>query len=110
MIKYVLPALLVFAANPAHASPVGIWRTADGAANIQIKRCGRNLCGETGGKTVFPGMRPISDGLWSGVIYDPRHGDKYDGQISLVDKNSLKVHGCLPGGGLCGDQTWTRTK
>lgn len=110
MIKFVLPALLVLAASPALASPIGVWRTADGAVNVQIRRCGRNLCAETGGKVVFPGMRPNGKNLWSGVIMDARSGDQYDGQISLESEDALKIHGCLPGGGMCGDQTWTRVK
>ncbi|HUZ66173.1 MAG TPA: DUF2147 domain-containing protein [Beijerinckiaceae bacterium] len=110
MRKLILSILLITAATPAFASPIGTWRVADGTANVLIRRCGRNLCGSTGGKVVFKGMRPTAKNLWAGVIFDARSGDQYDGQISLINQDALKVHGCLPGGGMCGDQTWTRVR
>ncbi|HVB89816.1 MAG TPA: DUF2147 domain-containing protein [Beijerinckiaceae bacterium] len=113
MKKLMLSMLLVVSASPAFAmaSPIGNWRTADGKATVHIRRCGRaDLCASTGGKTVFHPMRPAGRNLWAGTILDARSGDKYDGQISLVSPDALKVHGCFPGGGMCGDQTWMRVR
>lgn len=110
MKKLIWPLLLVLTASSALASPIGTWRTADGQANVQIRRCGRDLCGTTAGKPVLKFMRPTGRNLWTGTISDVRSGDQYDGTISLLNQNALKIHGCVPDGGMCGDQTWTRLR
>jgi uncharacterized protein (DUF2147 family) len=110
MKRAVLPIILTLAASPAFASPLGIWRVQDGSVNVRISHCGRNLCGSTNGKPILVAMRPTGANLWTGTISDARSGQQYDGTISLLSANALKVHGCLQGGGFCGDQTWTRVR
>ena len=46
---------------------------------------------------------------WSGTIIDVRWANsRYDGTISLSDRDTLRVKGCLQGSQLCGEQRWTR--
>ena len=110
MKRAILPIVLILAAGPALASPIGIWRVADGTADVRISRCGKNLCGATNGQPVLNAMKQTGENAWSGIISDARSGERYDGTISLLSQNALKVHGCVQGGGFCGDQTWTRIK
>ena len=58
----------------------------------------RNLCGYTPeGKVVLRDMAEQGANSWAGTM-------------SLVSDNSLQVQGCMPGGGLCGSETWSRTR
>jgi uncharacterized protein (DUF2147 family) len=111
MKRAILPLFLVLAATAAQASPIGTWRVADGTGDVQIHRCGKALCGASHGVTVLSEMKQTGPNSWVGTIIDSRGGgDKYDGTISLDNEKALKVHGCVQGGGFCGDQTWTRIK
>jgi uncharacterized protein (DUF2147 family) len=111
-------ALAIFAAATGVASaqrtssPVGTWRVEDGSGNVRISRCGRGaLCGfAESGTEIFISMKRSGPTAWSGEIRDIRDNSKYDGTISIVEEGKLLVHGCVPGGGMCGDQTWTRAR
>ena len=106
-------AALVFFAGPAlAASPRGTWRVEDGSGTVRIAPCGRNLCGYTPeGKVVLRDMAEQSANSWAGTMIDLRGGGTiYTGTMSLVSDNSLRVQGCVPGGGLCGSETWSRTR
>ena len=103
---------LMLACGPAlAASPRGVWRVEDGSGNVTIGNCGRALCGYAGGQTVLQHMARRQGNVWAGTMIDIRGGGaEYDGTISLIDPNTLKIRGCMQGGGMCGDQTWTRAR
>ncbi len=103
-------------------APTGLWRVADGSAVIRIKSCGRELCGYVAsapkpgpgekspiGRKILLGLR--RDGaVWRGPIFNLDNGKTYAGEILLSDAAHLKIKGCLPGGGLCGGETWKRER
>ena len=103
---------VVAPASAAPLSPVGTWRVQDDTASIRSVGCGRRaFCGVAGnGELVLDHMRATGPNAWTGRINDSRSGSVYDGTISLVDERTLKVHGCMQGGGMCGDQAWTRAR
>jgi uncharacterized protein (DUF2147 family) len=124
-------------AAQAGGNPSGIWLTQDGDAKIKISKCGGGICGvivwlrepidpATGkpaiddknpdpalarrpmmGLPLFSGMRPSSEGRWSGKIYNADDGKSYDSHIRLIGPDQLRVEGCV--GPLCGGETWART-
>jgi uncharacterized protein (DUF2147 family) len=115
----------------------GIWLTQAGDAKVRVSRCGGGICGvivwlkdpidaATGkpaiddknpnpalakhrmiGLPLFSGMRPAGPNKWSGRIYNADDGNTYASNISVADRNTLKVEGCV--GGLCGGESWTRS-
>jgi uncharacterized protein (DUF2147 family) len=90
-------------------TPIGVWNTEDGKANVKIEQCGANLCGYTADthEQLLINMKP--DGAkWSGRIHDPDSGRNYNASIAMKDSNLLKVQGCAFGNLLCGGQTWKR--
>lgn len=104
-------AILLITVTAALANPDGTWRVEDGSGNVRIARCGKAYCGfAENGAPVFQQMRPAGPNAWSGIIRDVRDNSQYDGTITLLDARTLKVHGCITGGGFCGDQTWTRVR
>jgi uncharacterized protein (DUF2147 family) len=133
-LKYAVAGLALIVAAPALADPTGEWRVQDGKAVVRIQKCGgQALCGSiaavsgTPGKDehnpnaamrnrsviglqVLNGMRPTGQGIWAGPIYNAEDGQSYSGKISLVSEQQLKLEGCVPGGGLCGEETWSRVR
>ena len=93
----------------AGAGPVGVWRVADGSAQVHLMLCHGALCGSVKGKQVLINMKPNGANLWAGTIVDVRDGTQYAGKISM-EGESLRVEGCVMGGALCGGQTWTRVR
>jgi uncharacterized protein (DUF2147 family) len=100
---------------PAPVTPLGLWATADGKANVRVEQCGANLCGygEKNGKTsselVLINMKPSSDhSEWTGRIHNPESGGNYDSTIAMKGPNLLRVQGCVLGGRFCGGTTWKR--
>ncbi|WP_034995361.1 DUF2147 domain-containing protein [Beijerinckia mobilis] len=115
----------------AHADPAGQWRVADGSAIVQIKKCGGNFCGyvvstrDPAGKDVknpdpakrnrsvlgievLFALKPSGDNVWKGFSYNADDGLTYTATVTMTGDNSLKIEGCVPNGGMCGRETWSR--
>jgi uncharacterized protein (DUF2147 family) len=102
-------AFLAFGTASALAGPVGVWRVADGTAEVQIAPCHGALCGIARGQQVLVDMKPNGANLWAGTIVDVRNGTQYAGKISMQGE-ALHVEGCVMGGAICGGQKWTRVR
>ncbi|WP_298354718.1 DUF2147 domain-containing protein [Rhodoblastus sp.] len=103
--------------------PYGLWRVADGTAIIRVSPCGGGVCGAVAaapkpgpgeksavGQKILLNLRR-SGNVWKGRIFNLDNGKIYDGEISQgADVDHLHVQGCLPGGGLCGGETWKRAR
>ena len=121
----------VAAAGPSFAAgnPSGEWVVADGSAVVRISKCPGGYCGFVAkgqpgkdyrnpdpkkrsrsviGIEVMFNMKPSGPDSWSGETYNADDGQIYNGKITLAGPNSLNVEGCVPGGGVCGSQTWTK--
>ncbi|MEM8771849.1 MAG: DUF2147 domain-containing protein [Pseudomonadota bacterium] len=114
---------------------LGKWTPPKMDAVIDVHYCGERLCAElvdhdyenlatTDVLNPDPGLRNrpllgvhILDGLvmassdkWKdGELYDPRTGKTYLSKIKLLDKDRVKIIGCV-GPGLCKGYVWTRVK
>ena len=118
----------------------GLWINDSGEGAIEIKKCGRSLCGyivwlkdpmsRNGGPKrdiynpkpknrrnlicglqVLCRLEPVSSGGFdNGWIYDPKKGKAYDAAIRLVSKNQLEVLGYLTLKALGKTFYWTRAK
>ena len=124
-------------ASPALAGDVtGLWATPTNGGQVEISRCGANLCGklvtsqhikddpslkdirnkDTGqrGRTL-KNLQMLSDfsggpAKWTGgKVYNPDDGGTYSGSIDLVSDNQLKLKGCVVAP-LCKTQVWNRLR
>jgi uncharacterized protein (DUF2147 family) len=114
----------------------GKWLTDEGKGYVLFEDCGPKLCGkivwlkepnDASGKPLVDALnedksmrtRSImglklaelsSDGGggWKGAMYNPEDGKSYQTEVSLQKDGSLLIKGCILGGLLCDDQTWTR--
>ncbi|MCV9936730.1 DUF2147 domain-containing protein [Boseaceae bacterium BT-24-1] len=129
----VLTAVLV-TALPAFADPmadaIGRWRDSDGESEIAIGRCGPALCGRIVwlkqerfdifnpdetlrkrsllGLQVLSGFKPAAKGALEGEGYNPADGKTYRTTLELTSSRSLVMRGCVLGGLICDDDTWSR--
>lgn len=110
---------------------VGTWRHPDNGSVIIVYKCGSGICariakvadpGRTDDKNPDPklrtrpvvglvimnGGRKTGANAWSGKLYNTLDGQTYNGTITVVSKNSMKLEGCVLGGLVCQGPTWTR--
>lgn len=126
-------SLIAITAGTAHADPAGDWLVGDGDATVRIRKCGAAFCGYVASTRTAPGkdernpdpakrnrsvigievlsnLRPAGANVWSGTSYNAQDGQTYVAKVSLQSERSLQLQGCVPNGGLCGSETWTRVK
>ena len=110
-------AATLTAATAAHAgSANGLWLR-DNGAHIQAFDCGGGLglkvvkSPEAGkaGKTIMCGAKPAGENKWKGTVLNLDDGKEYSGSVSLSG-NSLTLSGCVLGGLVCKNDTWSRIK
>lgn len=99
------------------ADPSGIWLRDDGNARVEIAPCGGDICatnlwigdtsgGEEPGDRLVMSLEPQSPGTLAGTAYDVKRDRTYS--IALrVRQGSLVTRGCVLGGILCRDVSWT---
>jgi uncharacterized protein (DUF2147 family) len=54
------------------------------------------------------GAKKTGANTWSGKLYNTQDGATYNGTVTVVNKNTLKLEGCVLGGLVCQGPTWTR--
>ena len=137
----VLAAAMLAIGSPSQASaadPSGIWAKDDGSAKVEIKKCGRGICGKVVwlrnpkdsrgnplhdvrnentslrdrpiiGLPLFSKMRLTAPNTWVGNVYNPVAGRIYtDVKLTLVSRQQIVLRGCKTWL-LCGEKTWTRS-
>jgi uncharacterized protein (DUF2147 family) len=119
----------------AKADPRGLWLAQDGA-KVRVGSCGGTLCATiaepksrldpaTGqpwtdknnpdpalrrrplvGLPVLWSLQPISQGKWSGTLYNVDNGNTYEGHLLDVGPRTIRIEGCAIG--ICGGQDLSR--
>jgi len=123
--------LLAAGSSFAATGPAGEWLVEDRSAVVRIAKCGGGYCGFVAkgqpgkdyrnpdprkrnrsviGIEVMFNMRPSGPNSWSGETYNADDGQIYNGKITLTSPSTLQVEGCVPGGGVCGSQSWSRAR
>jgi uncharacterized protein (DUF2147 family) len=127
MIPFVLAALAA-AAHPApsRADPVvGTWMNPAKSVAVRTTRCGGGLCGRVVwaspqaqdaaraggtehlvGTEIFHEVRAAGPGAWEGEVFVPDLGTTADGNLMLLDADTLEIDGCRLHGLLCKKQVW----
>lgn len=129
--------LLAFGAGQSIAQTAedafGVWVHPENGSHIRIAKCGDSLCATIvkvedpsrtdvknpdpskrkrpiKGITIMSGGKKTGETTWAGKLYNTQDGETYDGTITVVDQNHLKLQGCILGGLICQGPTWTRVK
>ncbi len=129
--------LLAFAAAQGWAQTAedafGTWVDPDTGSHIRVSKCGGGLCATivkvkdpsrtdinnpnpklrkrpVVGITLMSGAKKSGEKSWSGKLYNTQDGQVYSGSLTVIDKNHLKLQGCVLGGLICKGPTWTRVQ
>lgn len=109
----------------------GVWEHPDNGSHIRISKCGGGLCAKIikvrdpsrtdiknpdpakrkrpiVGITIVKGAKKTGDATWSGKIYNTQDGQIYNGVLTVLSKNKLKLQGCVLGGLICQGPAWSR--
>lgn len=92
----------------------------DGNARVRFAPCGSKLCatnlwirdtskGEDVGDRLVMSLDRKSGTKLVGTAYDPKRDKTYAVTV-IVGRNQLTTRGCILGGLLCRDVTWTPAK
>lgn len=101
----------------AHAeSANGTWLR-DNGAHVLAFDCGGGLGlkvtkspeANKVGKTIMCGAKPSGANKWKGTVLNLDDGQKYSGYVTLSG-GSLTLSGCVLGGIICKNDTWSRLK
>jgi len=95
-------------ASAASLSPVGVWIDHTGRGAVEIKPCGKKLCGHVVwarsrkdskkgcGKKIIGNLRKVGSKTWDrGWIYSPERGRKFDLEVRPLNKNKLRILGYM---------------
>jgi uncharacterized protein (DUF2147 family) len=99
-------------------SPDGDWARDDGLIRTHIGPCGDEICAtniwaknpngdEKVGDTLIMTLNAEDAENFSGKAFDPQRKSTYSMHLS-VNGNKLTTRGCVLGGLLCKDASWTR--
>jgi uncharacterized protein (DUF2147 family) len=125
---FVLLALAVPVHAKAQAALEGHWKNPKGSVVVKVAPCGSAWCGTVidasdkakasarrGGTAnligtrILSGVRPVGDGVFKGLAFDPKRNIRAPATIRQVGPNRLSVRGCaIAGMLLCKEQVWTR--
>ena len=97
--------VLAPASANAGSNPTGIWLNDTGRGAIEIKRCGRRLCGHVVwvksskdkkgcGRQIIGNVAKVGKRTWGrGWIYSPERGRRFDVELTPLKSGKLKVLG-----------------
>ena len=61
------------------------------------------------GKTIMCGAKAAGPNKWKGTVLNLDDDQKYSGTVTL-NGGSLTLSGCVLGGIICKDDTWSKAK
>lgn len=131
-----LLGILAAAAAPSPQDALGRWQTETKHGVVDIAACGPSICGrlvESDALRTNPQLRDAKNkdatqrerllkgltilqgfhakgGEWTGgTIYNADDGGTYQATLTMIDRDTLKVKGCIVWP-LCKSQTWKRLR
>jgi uncharacterized protein (DUF2147 family) len=103
----------------------GTWLNPKGTITVKTGDCRGRLCGwvswasfealqdakESGvdklvGTELLQDYQSNAPGKWSGTVYIPDLGHRFNSRITQLNANRLKISGCMLGGFICKSQIW----
>lgn len=97
---------------PAAAGSLdGTWLRPKTGKHVKSFACGGGLGLRVvhSGKVIMCGAKSQGDGSYRGSLTSTEDGKTYTGIVTMGG-NSLSLSGCVMGGLICKDETWSRVK
>ena len=117
----VLLAATVPVGASAEAALEGKWANPKHSVIVNVARCGDAYCGTvswasaknrekgtTPGTRVLSNLKPLGDGVYRGLAYEPKRKISGSATVRQDGPNVMVVKGCAVMGLLCKEQRWTR--
>lgn len=99
-------------AVPAKASELdGTWLRPSSGKHVKSYSCGGGLGLKVidSGKVIMCGAKAAGGGTYKGTLTSTEDGQQYSGTVTMGGK-SLQLSGCVLGGLICKNETWSRVK
>jgi uncharacterized protein (DUF2147 family) len=109
-----IASTLAMAGVAVAGSVNGNWLRSNGA-HVQAFDCGGGLGLKVTkspepkkvGKTIMCGAKKTAENKWKGTVLNLDDGQSYSGYV-VLNGDSLTLSGCVLGGLVCKDDTWSR--
>ena len=125
--RTVVPALLTlsFAFAPGLASaaseggsPMGAWARGDGGTKVKVAPCGQNICAtntwikpgnksEKVGDVLVMKVKDNGSGAYKGTAFDRQRNMNFKMTLTVAG-NNMTTRGCVLGGVICKNVSWTK--
>ena len=105
-------AFATLAALPASAAGVeGTWLRPKTGKHVQSYSCGGGLGLKVvkTGQVIMCGAKSQGGGTYKGTLTSTEDGKDYSG-TATISGDSLELSGCVLGGLICKNETWSRVK
>jgi uncharacterized protein (DUF2147 family) len=105
-------AAVVLSAGPSLAGGLdGTWLRPKTGKLVKSFSCGGGLGLRVihSGKVIMCGAKSQGDGSYKGSLTSTEDGQTYTGIVTMSG-SSLQLSGCVLGGLICKDETWSRVK
>lgn len=101
-------------------APMGVWMRGDGNAKVRMASCGSDICatnlwikdtssGEEVGDKLILKVKQEDSTLLVGTAYDPKRSLTYSMEMKVMS-NRMTTRGCIIGGLICKEVSWSRVE
>ena len=112
--SFAAAAVFTLTTSAFAGSPYGTWLRSNGA-HVKAFECAGGLGlkvvkspePKKVGKTIMCGAKKVSENKWKGTVLNLDDNQKYSGSVTL-NGGSLTLSGCVLGGIICKDDTWSK--
>lgn len=114
-----LAAIMTITSTPAFAGAAdGVWLRSKTKAHIRAFNCRGGLGlkviksakKKSVGKVIMCGAKKTGPNQWKGSLTSTEDGQTYTGYVKLKSKSRLTLSGCVLGGLICKNETWSRIR
>ena len=114
-----LAAVMSITSTPVFAGAAdGVWLRSKTGAHIRAFNCGGGLGlkviksakKKNRGKVIMCGAKKTGPNKWKGNLTSTEDGQTYTGYVKLTSKTRLSLDGCVLGGLICKNESWTRIR
>ncbi|WP_045836330.1 DUF2147 domain-containing protein [Hyphomicrobium sp. 99] len=107
-----LAGVVAMSASVASAADLsGTWLRPKTGKHVQSYSCGGGLglrVVDTG-KVIMCGAKAVGGGKYQGTLTSTEDGNQYSGTVTVAG-SQLELSGCVLGGLICKNETWSRVK
>ena len=118
---FALSSLALAATGASAADISGTYVRPSTGTQVEFYKCSGKVCGKivavkdkskekTVGTIILKGATRSDDTTFKGELLNTEDGKIYNGVLTVVSANEIRLEGCVLGGIVCKGENWTKVK